>query len=234
MLRSAKEIEGYTLNATDDTLGRVLDFYFDDRDYSIRNLAVDTGRWLPGRKVLISPLSLGEPDWGRETIPVSLTREQVEKSPSLREDQPVSKQHMAELAAYYGWGPYVIPPVTDTLPEAGKDEDGDPHLRSRKEVGGYHVAAVDGEIGHVEDMILEADDWVFRYYVVDTRNWLPGRNVLVPAPWVTGIDWERECIATDLERERVRNCPPYDPAQPVNREYEVKLYDYYGRPVPWA
>ena len=69
MLRTAKELIGYTIRALDDDVGHVDDFYFDDRYWLIRYLVVDTGGWLSGRKVLLSPLTIGQPDWARLGAP---------------------------------------------------------------------------------------------------------------------------------------------------------------------
>ncbi|MFO8175196.1 MAG: PRC-barrel domain-containing protein, partial [Longimicrobiales bacterium] len=105
MLRSSKEITGYPIAARDGDIGRCKDFLFDDVNWTIRYMLADTGKWIPGRKVLISPMSMDTPDWGSKRIPVRLTREQVEKAPSVRADEPVSRQHEAELLQYYGY-PY--------------------------------------------------------------------------------------------------------------------------------
>ncbi|MEJ2285807.1 MAG: PRC-barrel domain-containing protein [Desulfobacterales bacterium] len=107
------------------------------------------------------------------------------------------------------------------------------HPRSTREVSGYLIQAADGEIGHVEDFIVDDDTWRLRYIVVDTRNWLPGRKVLISTQWTTAIDWAEEKFWIDLSTDRIKNSPEYDPAEPINRENEAKLYDYYGRPVYW-
>lgn len=247
MLRSSKEITGYPIAARDGDIGRCKDFLFDDVNWTIRYMLADTGKWIPGRKVLISPMSMDTPDWGSKRIPVRLTREQVEKAPSVRADEPVSRQHEAELLQYYGypyywggeglWGmassPAVLAKKAAEHAPGAPAPAGDPHLRSVKEVTGYHISARDGEIGHVEEFILDDDSWKLRYIVVDTRNWLPGKKVVVSPDWVEGVDWAREQVEVDLTREQIRESPPYDPNLPVNRDYELRLYDFYGRPVYW-
>lgn len=215
MLRSMEELEGYVLEATDGEIGRCKDFLFDDRLWAVRYMLADTGKWLPGQKVLISPISLGEPDWESRRFPVKLTRDQVETSPGIERDEPVSRQYEAELFAHLG------------------EPRGDPHLRSLDEVSGYRIDAVDDEVGHVEDLIVDDDDWVIRYMVVDTRNWLPGRKVIVSPQWIEGFDWEKKLAHVELTREQIENSPEFEAGAPVNREYETRLYDYYGRPVYW-
>ncbi len=248
MLRSVKEIIGYDLEAKDGSIGRCHDFLYDDRDWVVRYLVADTGKWLPGRRVLVSPIALEKPDWDLRKLELDLTTDQVENAPSLSEDEPVSKQFEIDYYAYYGWpyywvgpgiwGPYAVPrdlrrAEDKKAAETKEGGAGDPHLRSSREVTGYHVAAADRDIGHVDDMIVDDTEWVIRYVVVDTRNWLPGRHVLVAPMWFTGIVWSQRKVHTDLTAEEIENSPEFDPSAPINREYERQLYDYYGRPIYW-
>jgi len=198
MLRSVNALRGFTIGATDGEVGRVEAFYFDDTSFTIRHLVVDTGGWLGGRKVLISPRALGDIDWDDRRIDAALTKAQVEKSPDIDTDRPVSRQQEIEYYRYYGypsywsgpylWGSYPFPVVSPgrsaTLEherrwEWGPQESGDPHLRSSAAVIGYHIAATDGDIGHVEDFLVDDETWCIRYMVVDTSNWWFGRKVLV-------------------------------------------------------
>jgi hypothetical protein len=99
-----------------------------------------------------------------------------------------------------------------------------------KEVTGYHIEAKDGAIGHVEGFILDDEDWMIRYMVVDTRSWLPGKKVLIAPCLIRSVHWDESKVCLDLSRELVEGGPEYDPSAPVNREYEKRWYDYYGRP----
>ncbi|MDX1647853.1 MAG: PRC-barrel domain-containing protein [Longimicrobiales bacterium] len=250
MLRSMEELEGYVLEATDGELGRCEDFLFDDQLWIVRYMVADTGKWLPGRKVLISPISLNAPDWESRRFPVGLTRQQIETAPPLDEHEPVSRQYEAELFAHLGylpywgssgiWGPSSVPRrlrTGEVESAAGVrvtiQPKGDPHLRSLDEVTGYRIDARDDEVGHVEDFIVDDEGWTIRYMIVDTRNWLPGRKVIIPPRWVEGFDWKRKIARVDLTREQIENSPEFEPGAPVNRAYETRLYDYYGRPVYW-
>lgn len=248
MLRSASHVRGYRILGTGDgeDLGKVGDFLFDDRTWIVRYAVADTGKWLPGRRVLLAPGALGTPDWESRTVPTELTRAKVEEGPSLAADEPVSRRKEIELHAHYGWGPYWVAGAEPTAAAASglalesspatavQERGGDPNLRSASEVTGYRIAATDGEIGHVEDMILDTDPWVVRYLAIDTRNWLPGRKVLVSPDWATNIDWKDRTVAVDMTREQIRHQPEYDPAMPVDRDFEVKLYDFHGRPYYWS
>lgn len=115
----------------------------------------------------------------------------------------------------------------------GKEKKDDPHLRSIKEVNGYSIHALDGSIGHVEDFIFEDSTWIIRYMIVDTRNFLPGRNVLISPEWIKNVDWSNKGVSVNMTCDSIKNSPEFDPTAPVNRTYELKLYDFYGRPTYW-
>ena len=245
MLRSMVGLKGYRVQAKDGQLGKVDDFFFDDEKWGVRYLVVDINIWLPGGRVLISPASFdNHPHWESRTFPVSLSRDEVRNSPDVNTHQPVSRQKEIEINYYYGWPNYwyvhsaqadVVPTA---IPPAGQEEyvkrpGGDSHLRSVEEIVGYHIMALDGEIGHIDDIIVDDDDWLIRYMVVDVRKWLPGKRVLIATSWIREFDWGLSVVHVDLTKESVRNSPPYDPSAPVNRKEEEALYDYYGRPRYW-
>ncbi len=122
-------------------------------------------------------------------------------------------------------------------PEEGAvmaEERGDPHLRSTKEVEGYYIRATDGEIGHVEDFVVDDEEWAIRYVVVDTRNWLPGRKVLVSPRWISHLSWPQKEVYVDLTRDETKSAPEWDPDAPLDRQYEMRLHEHYGRPPYWV
>jgi hypothetical protein len=244
MLRSLNELHGYTIVATDGKLKAVHDFLFDDQSWVVRYLVDDTGTWLPGRRVLISPVSVQRADWAARELHLNLSKQQIENSPPIEADRPVSRQMEAELAGYYSW-PYYWGAVVgggstaaaELVKKKAEQEEAqptDPHLRSVKEVTGYHLQAADGELGQVHDFIAEDETWTVRYLVIDTRRWLQGKTVLVSPQWVDSIDWARSRLNIELlNRGVIRESPEYNPAAPINREYEMRLYDFYGRPKYW-
>lgn len=248
MLRSVNELLGYRLDAADDVVGTVSNFLFDEDNWTIRWMVVDTGTWLPGRKVLISPIMLGTPDWNAKLFPVNMTKEEVENAPGLGFDEPVSRQYERKYFDQYGWpyywagaGVWGTAPTpmamisredkSDTVPES--PEVGDHVLRSVQEVLGYRIQATDDGVGHVEDFVVDDESWTIRYMVVDTRNWLPGRKVLVAPDWIEDMHWTDAKVSVRLTRAAIKESPRYDPATPINRGYEQRLYDYYGRPFYW-
>jgi uncharacterized protein YrrD len=248
MLRSLNSLKGQPIKATDGRIGGVHDFFFDELEWTVRYVVADTGHWLTGRKVLLAPHVVNRIDED-DGVFVDLTQEQVKSSPDIDTDKPVSRQRQIELHSHYSWPNYwaaeahmlsMTPPmptdqVAGTSPDGETGEHGDPHLRSMRAVLGYHIAAHDGEMGHVDDLIVESPGWHIRYLVVDTRNWLPGRKVLLAPEWkIESFSWSDRKLAVDLPREQIKNSPEFDPSKPIDREYEVRLHDFYGRRVYWT
>jgi len=243
MLHSLTDLMKYQIAATDGGLGSVHDFYYDDLEWRVRYLVVDTGAWLPGKRVLVSPVSIGRSDWSANQLHVTLTKDQVKDSPGIETDEPISRQKEAEIADYYSWpyywgarlggGPAAAVALADEKMSPPKSDPNDSSLRSARVVTGYRIQATDGEIGHVEDFIADDEDWTIRYMVVDTRNWLPGKKVLIAPCLVRSVHWDESKVHLDLSRSMVEASPEFDPSAPVNREYETAWYDYYGRPKYW-
>ena len=133
--------------------------------------------------------------------------------------------------------------VPGTLAEAAREEEpwwvddageGDPHLRSTEEVSGYHIQATDGEIGDVEDFLIDDGAWAIRYIVVDTGRWWPGKEVLVSPEWIQGVDWRESKVHVGLSKDAIRDAPEYDDSIGVGRDYEERLHDHYGRRRYWG
>jgi hypothetical protein len=234
VLYKASAINGYAIEASDGQLGTVSDLLFEDSSWAIRWLVVDTGNWLSGRKVLLPLSALGRPDQMQRHFPVKLTMQQVKDSPDIDTDQPVSRQIEAHVYKHYGWDPYWgsgyfpmsnamatpfvapyygagstprKPTSLDILPNTG-----DLHLRSIAAVTGYFVHATDGEVGHVEDFLLDEVDMSIRYLSVDTGNWWPGERVLISPRSVREIDWADSLIHLDISRKQVKGSPTYNPS----------------------
>jgi hypothetical protein len=252
MLRNAKELHGLTIRATDGDLGTVDQFYFEDETWAIRYLTVDTGGWLPGRQVLISPISVvGVPDWPAKRLDVALTKKQVENSPDIITHQPVSRQHEVAYLGYYGypfywggsdlWGgapnpaglAIPLPASTEAMEGGIARESMDSHLRSSQEVANYYLEAIDGEIGSVAGFVIDDESWAIRYIEVATRNWWPGKKVLVSPAWAERVSWEDSKVYVRLTRESIKEAPEYIESQMITREYEKQLHSHYGWPQYW-
>jgi sporulation protein YlmC with PRC-barrel domain len=245
MLRSLKDLEKYEVACTDGDVGRVVDFLLDDKSWTVRYLIVDAGNWLGGRQVLISPISFRRADWPTRRFHLALTMDKVKNAPSIDAHLPVSRQHERDYHEYYGYpyyweasgylgaGAYPLF-AGEAIPSQPDQAPGDVHLRSAAELRGYHIQGSDDAIGHVHDFIVDDETWQVRYLVVDTSSWGFGKKVLVSPQWATRVSWDESKVYVGLSREAIKNSPRWDGADAVNREYEVRLYDYYGRPQYWS
>ena len=263
MLHELKKMESFTIGATDGTIGSVKDFYFDDESWVIRYLVVETGDWLKSRKVLITPFALLQPDWERNTLPAIISLAKVKNSPDIDTDKPVSRQHEMQYLGYYGYPYYwdglgmlpgtmapdmYLPTEANTAKERAamkkasvayhKKEkaahrDDDPHLRSCEAVTGYHIHAIDGEIGHVHGYLIDDRSWAIRYVIVNTSNWWVGHKVLISPEWFQDIDWAEERVSVDLHRQSVEHAPDYDETMEFSRMHEKALYAHYKRIGYW-
>jgi sporulation protein YlmC with PRC-barrel domain len=246
MLSTIKTVKGYKLKSLDGEIGGVKEFYFDDQYWAIRYMVADTGGWLPGRQVLISPYALGIVNNDQRLIAVDLTKKQIEKSPSLDSDKPVSRQFEDFYYGYYGWptywtGPYMWGAYPTLVRErvefqkpARKDKAWNPHLRSTSEVSGYHIHAQDGEIGHVTDFVVDDETWTIHYLIVATQNWLPGKKVLISPKWIERVSWDESKVFVNLTRRLVEKSPEYLGEYMLNRDYENGLHRHYKREGYWV
>ncbi len=264
MLRNTKDLDNFAIRATDGEIGHIKDLYFDDDAWVVRFFIVETGAWLSSRKVLVSPLSARQPDWQGKTLPVAITKLQVENSPNIDTDKPVSRQNEEQYLGYYGypyywggtglWGdalyPYSMAPAYDgdgpdwverqredeaaLSAERARHRNDDPHLRSCESVHGYHVSASDGEIGHVSGYLVDEATWAIRYLIVDTSNWWMGHQVLIAPPWITGVHWSDKTVSVALSRNAIQASPAYDPNALMDRAWEGNLHRHYGLTGYWS
>lgn len=255
MLRKANNLIGYRLDAKDDNLGEVDDFYFSTEDWTIRYMIVDIGSWFTGRRVLIAQSEIGTPNWKQRTIPVDLTKEQVKDSPDIDLTRPIGREQEASLYSYYGWPTYwgapatlgmgmgavgagvamgtPMPPATgpriSDIPDkvAAAYPKGERHLQSIGEVTGFNIEGADGSIGIVEDFLVDDHSWIIRYLEIDTSKWLPGRQVLVSPEWVDGVDWNNSKVYTQMTKDQVKNSPEYNRDAVIDQDYESSLHKHY-------
>lgn len=240
-LHGLSGIRGFAIGATDGELGKAVDLYFDDERWTVRYVIADVGGWLRDRKVLISPHAVARVDASARTIATDLTKAQVEGSPPIDADRPVSRIMEAEYNRYYGypaywaggytggaWGYAAMPlaalePVLrgDRLRDAQQSappalpDTSEVHLRSGREVTGYRVQATDGEVGQVDDLLFDAASWEIRYLVVDTRTWWPGGRVLVAPTHVREVSWPLRSVMVDVTRAAIEQSPAYDSRSPI-------------------
>jgi sporulation protein YlmC with PRC-barrel domain len=246
MLRRMKDLKGLAIEAKDGDIGEANDFIFDDNAWTVRYLVVDTSRWLPGCKVLISSVVVGQADWEGKKLPVSLTREQVQNNPDIRVDEALSAQDEIKYFNYHGWpyywagdrlwGPVALPqePIAQEVDRKTvlTEEINKSHLRSMKEMSGYTIQATDGEIGQVYDFTIDDKAWGIGYMVVDTRNWWSGEKVIVAPAWIAHVDWQHSNVYVNFSRASIKSGPEFD-LEKLDRAYERQLYEHYGRDNYW-
>ena len=228
MLRSVKPLYGDKLGASDGEIGHVKDFYFDDQQWVVRYLVADTGSWLPGRKVLISPHAFGSLHQAGKVLLVNLTRKQIEDSPSIESHKPVSRQYEEDYYRYYGW-PYYWegnglwglsgfpllelppnPPPGDLATASGRfPESAEVHLRSAQAVNGYHIRASDGAVGHICDFMMDDQSWAIRELVVKTGHRFSGKEVEIPASQVDRISYEESTVFVKLTSAALEQSPSH-------------------------
>jgi len=228
MLQSLKQLYGYKLGASDGDIGQVKDFYFDDRNSAVRYVVADTGKWLPGRQVLLSPHAFGSRSPAEKVMFVNLTRKQIADSPAMETHKPVSRQYEEEYHRFYGWPYYwegdglwggtrgfpILEVPYDFFP--GKPAAAQPELkgadvglRSAQNVSGYHIQATDGIIGHVYDFLMDDKTWAINQLVVKTGHRFTGKEVQIPMSQVERISYKESTVHVKLTREAVEKSPEH-------------------------
>lgn len=233
MFNHVKSLKGCTLDGLDGEIGDVREFYFDDRYWAIRYLVADTGNWLKGRQVLISPYALPAAIKEEQPIAIGLTQKQIEDSPLLDNDMPVSRQFEEAYYGYYGWPPYwkgsqLWGPYPNLVREPDKWKESaqgakscDLHLLRTADMYHCHIQAEQGEIGNVDDMIIDDETWAIRYLVIDTQKWWPGKKVLVSPQWIKLADWVDSNVVVNLPNE----IPEYDEVHHDQHPHKTRLHE---------
>ncbi len=246
MLNNIKTLNGYKLHSLDGEIGKVKEFFFDDKYWAIRYLVADTGNWLTGRQVLISPYALVSVNKEEQSIAINLTKEQIEESPSLNSDKPVSRQFEENYYGYYGWPaywsgtetwgpyPYIVGDFKKQRESVQSKKTWDSHLRSTHDASGHNIQANDGEIRHVEDFIIDDKTWTIRYLIIDTKNWWTGKKVLVSPKWIDRISWSEKKAFINLSREAIKKSPEFTEESLITRDYELALHRHYNRKGYWV
>lgn len=198
MLHRAQKVIGAHIRAMDGDIGTLEDFYFEEDGWTVRYLLVDTGKWMSGRKVLLSPAAVTGP-WNMAEVPVSLTKDQVWHSPEFDPRRHPSHEEEGKMLRHYGHPSYWDDSAAPTH-----------SLRSTKESTGYHLQASDGEIGHVDDFLIGENSWKIRYLLVDTSNWIGGRSVVVASEAVAGVDENKGMLKVCATREAVKHSPKFE------------------------
>ena len=214
MLQNIHDLYGKKLAASDGDIGKIQDFYFDDQHWAVRYLVADTGSWLTGRLVLISPHAFGKLDHDTNQLHIHLTRKQIEDSPGIETHRPVSRQYEQDYYTYYGWPTYwsgdlmwgttgfpmVASPSPETSLHRGHNQRDDVHLRSAQAVKGYDIQATDGSIGSVSGFLVNDKTWAIAELAVETGHWYAGKEILIPPSKITRISYAESKVFVNLTK----------------------------------
>ena len=227
-LRNTEELYGSKLAALDGDIGHVKDFYFDDNIWVIRYAIADTGSWLPGRLVLLSPHAFGALDQHEKILHINLHKTQIQDSPSIESHKPVSRQYEAEYYRYYGWPAYwagdamwgmggypvLVPPMKDEI-EAQRVyyHRDDKHLQSAREVTGYPIEAADGTIGHVKGFMVDEQSWAIRELVIETGHWYSGKEIRIATSKVNWISYKESKVHVNLTKADIQKTAEHELAK---------------------
>lgn len=230
MLRSLKQLYGSSLSALNGEIGRVKDFYFEDRSWVVRYVVVDAGDWVPERQILLSPHAFCSIPQSGDLLLVNLTRKQIENSPAVGMHKPVSRQYEEDYYRYYGlpfywqgaglWGGGISPILelpensvpgllfveNERLPDTEQEQ-----LRSTLALEGYQIRASDGDMGHLMDFMMDCSSWAIDRLVVKTGHWPMSSEVRIPVDGVERISYEDSEIRVHLTRQEVQDSPPHHP-----------------------
>ncbi len=240
MKRNLKDLIGYSIEAIDGPKGKVKDFLFDEDSWGIRYLDVDFGNLFKNGRVLIPKVFIKKPSWEHKRFPVDLNKEDIESCPDLEQRKPVSREYEEALSKHYHidhYWPYYYAPVTNMYfpprplnppRKILNEKDLDTSLRSFAEVQGYSIKTSDGNVGHVEDLMLDDEDWQIVYIIVDTSKWVPwSKKVILAIDWLKDISFVDREVMIGLPKEIIKDAREFDSSRPIDIDAEMVLYDFY-------
>jgi hypothetical protein len=234
-LENTTELYGDKLVALDGDIGQIRDFYFEDKHWVIRYAVADTGSWLTGRLVLLSPHAFGELDQGEKTMHINLRKTQIEDSPSIESHKPVSRQYETDYYRYYGWPAYwdggaiwglggypaILPHSKEEVEAVEKrHHKGDKHLHSAREVTGYAMETVDGQIGRVTGFLVDDRSWAIHELVVEAGHWYSGKEIRIPTDRVERISYKESKVYVTLTRADIQKTAEHELAKPALERHQ--------------
>lgn len=235
VLRSTRDVQHYRLLSADSELGRVDAFYFDNKTWLIRYLGVNIGKGPRQRRFLISTVSIGEIDEQNKAIYIELTSKQVENSPPVNTLRPLTRHDEVAYYKHLGWKPYWVsePPLENLFTGYEPAEFFLITMQpgQSNNVWGFEVSALDGKIGHVDDLIIDTRYWVIRYLSIDADDWIKKKYLLIYPAWIDHVSWKACQMTVGLKREQLKTAPLFEPSQIIDPDYEARLFQHYQRPL---
>ncbi|MCM3399368.1 MULTISPECIES: PRC-barrel domain-containing protein [Oceanobacillus] len=244
MMRLTSQLKQFNIHATDGELGKIKDFYFDDRNWEIRYAIVDTRKWLPGRKVLLSPNSFIEVDETNESVNVEFDKLMIRNSPPVPENEDLTKDKENHLIDYFGWNSYTDnalphaergllgtfpiiglenerPPEEPHLNRNGRYHEHDNYLRSEEETNDFKVHAKDGKIGRIVDMIYDTSQWIIEYIVVrSSKSIVENEFYIFHTRQINTVDWFEKDLYINDSLEGILNNKPFQQKEEILVSFE--------------
>jgi sporulation protein YlmC with PRC-barrel domain len=219
MLLGLRQLYGKELGPSDGSIGHVRDFYFNDQQWTVRYVVADTGSWLSGRLVLISPHVFENLHQEGDCLLVNVTRQHIEASPAIESHEPVSLQYQAYGDGVETWGVGGFPeapPPPHLMPSKQLSED--LHLQSTQLLSGYSIQTSNGAIGHVIDFIIDDRTWAICHLVVQTGDWYSRKEVVISPKHIDRISYEESKVFVDVTKEALLDAPRYH-VSPLGEAY---------------
>ncbi len=251
MLRTAKAFKKLIVRASDGAVGCLRDIHFEDTEWEVAQLEVEMVGETDRGTIFISTGAVVSPGSGRDEIAFDLSTQHGRASTPI----PTDGTQDNGFDSIYRWSPYGSasaprdPDATAPGPSAGKlsdiipfaaekvqrtcdtrqpDRSSEPRLRSLRELAGYRIEALDGDIGHIGDLVIDDQRWAIPFVVIDTRNWWPGTHVMVPSGEILGMSRADRIVFVSLSRQVIQGSPEFDPAIAISAEYRSRLDAYYS------
>jgi hypothetical protein len=248
MFRSLNDLIGYSVRTENGDAGKVNNFYFDDLNWFVRYMIIDTGGLFDANRLFISPVVIEHIDRENQTILLKLTTERIAASPNMSDRQGLTRGDEVAIHEFFNWPAYWeeagVPAVeaglsgwsvTEMMTDVeGKHREAtggqERTLRNFTEMAGYRIISRDeGEVARLDDILVNDEDWRIMYMIGKVSGLLPGKNVLLSPAWISQTRYEQEEIAMDLTAETLRNSPEYNSDMPLDKDYEERLYQHYQR-----
>lgn len=206
MIRSIKDLQGYRIHSIDGDIGKVSEFYFDDKDWTVRYMVVDAGTWLEDRLVLVSPIAVSSVNWDTHEVEVSLTRDQVQHAPDIDTHMPISRQNEEAFHKYYGWpfywageglwGGAMVPGALYGIPFVGPAVDVSPEQKQaetlQEQPPGGEQTPPDTRLRNTREVLgygIEARDGDIGHLsdmLIDDESWRISYLVIDTSNWLFG------------------------------------------------
>lgn len=219
------------LHTAEGPFGTIVDLCLEQRSWALRYLVADIGSWLPGRKILVSPTTVGVPDWGNNQLPIRMNRFEATNSPYFDTDEPLTRQREEQLVIYHGWPKYWTsaagPDVahldeSDAIAEGSHNgpvvsseancsnlpaQNGGPRCQSVHKLAGCPIIARDGAAGHVVDLLTDTESWKILFLLVDTGTRFSGKTVVLRISAVSDVVTETGQISVERSKQQIESAP---------------------------